>query len=154
MCRIDELRAAGDALDVVLRDAKRFVGKAALAGARHLVLVADDDAAARELLASRLRDLGFRVEEAGDGVDAVAKAATLRPDVIVMDYAMPGMNGGDAARQIAADPNTRTIPVLLLSDYPEVVPREVRLGCAAFLIKPCEPEELASLLHLMVAATR
>jgi CheY-like chemotaxis protein len=152
--RIEELRAAGEALDVVLRDAKRFVGKAALAGARHLVLVVDDDADARELLAIRLRDLGFRVEEAGDGVDAVEKAATLRPDVIVMDYAMPRMNGGDAARQMAADPHTQSIPVLLLSGYPEVVPREVRLGCAAFLAKPCDPEELASLLHLMIAATQ
>jgi CheY-like chemotaxis protein len=152
--RIEELRAAGEALDVVLRDAKRFVGKVALAGARHLVLVVDDDADAREQLATGLRDLGFRVEEAGDGTDAVVKAHTLRPEVIVMDYEMPRMNGGDAARQIAADPSTQGIPVLLLTGYPEVVPRKVRLGCAAFLAKPCEPEELGSLLHLMIAATQ
>ncbi len=154
MSRIEELRSAGEALDVVLRDAKRFVGKAALAGARHLVLVVDDDDDMRALLATRLRDLGFRVEEASDGVDAVAKAATLRPDVVVMDYSMPRMNGGDAARQIAADPRTHDIPVLLLSGHPDVVPREVRLGCAAFLAKPCEPDELASLLYLMIATTQ
>jgi CheY-like chemotaxis protein len=151
--RIEELQAAGEALDVVLRDAKRFVGKAALTGARHVVLVVDDDADARELLATGLRDLGFHVEEASDGTDAAAKVPTLRPDVIVMDYAMPGMNGGDAARQIAADPRTRSTPVLILTGRPEVVPREVRLGCAAFLVKPCEPQELGSLLHLMIAAT-
>jgi CheY-like chemotaxis protein len=154
MGRIEELRASGEALEVLLRDAKRFVGKATLAGARHLVLVADDDDDERELLATRLKALGFRVEEAGDGIDAVAKAATLRPDVIVMDYSMPRMNGGDAARQIAADPRTQSTPVLLLSGHPDVVPREVRLGCAAFLAKPCEPDELASLLHLMIAATQ
>jgi CheY-like chemotaxis protein len=154
LSRIEELRAAGEALDVVLRDAKRFVGKAALAASRHLVLVVDDDVDARELLAVRLRELGFGVEEGGDGVDAVEKAATLRPDVIVMDYAMPRMNGGDAARQISADPRTQGTPVLLLSGYPDAVPREVRLGCAAFLAKPCDPDELASLLHLMIAATK
>jgi CheY-like chemotaxis protein len=152
--RIEELRASGEALDVVLRDAKRFVGKAVLTGARHLVLLVDDDADARELLATGLRDLGFRVEEAGDGADAVAKAPTLRPDVIVMDYAMPRMDGGDAARQIAADSRSHSTPVLILTGHPELVPREVRLGCAAFLVKPCDPEELGSLLHLIIAATQ
>lgn len=151
--RIEELRAAGEALDVVLRDARSFVGRAALAGARHMVLVVDDDADARDMLAHGLRDLGFRVEHAGDGADAVAKAPDLRPDVIVMDYAMPAMDGGEAARRLAADERTRSIPILLLSGYPEVIPRDVRLGCAAFLAKPCDPEELGALLHLMIAAS-
>lgn len=151
--RIEELRAAGEALDVVLRDAKRFVGKAALAGARHLVLVADDDVDARNMLSLGLQDLGFQVAHAINGADAVAKARASLPHAIVMDYSMPAMDGGEAARQLAADERTRRIPILLLSGYPEVIPRDVRLGCAAFLAKPCEPGELGALLHLMIAAS-
>jgi CheY-like chemotaxis protein len=151
--RIEELRSAGEALDVVLRDAKRFVGKAVLAGARHLVLVVDDDVDARDLLVEGLQDAGFQVEHAADGADVVEKALDLRPDVVVMDYAMPNVDGGEAARRLAADARTRRIPILLLSGYPEAIPRDVRLGCAAFLAKPCEPEELGALLHLMIAAS-
>ena len=139
---------------MVLRDAKRFVGKAALAGARHVVLVVDDDADARVTLAQGLEDLGFHVEEANDGAEALATAPALRPDVIVMDYAMPTMDGGEAARRLAADAGTRGIPILLLSGYPEVIPRDVRLGCAAFLAKPCDAHELGALLHLMIAASQ
>jgi chemosensory pili system protein ChpA (sensor histidine kinase/response regulator) len=136
----------------VLRDAERFVGRAVLANARHLVLVVDDDDDARELLALGLERLGFRVEQGIDGDDAVPKADALRPDVIVMDYAMPGVDGGEAARRLGAHPGTRSIPILLVTGHPDMVPREVRLGCAAFLAKPCEPEELGSLLHLIIAA--
>jgi CheY-like chemotaxis protein len=151
--RIEELRAAGAALDVVVRDAKRFVGRAALAGAHHLVLVADDDEDTRSLLVVGLQELGFRVEQASDGAAAIAMARSLLPQAIVMDYTMPTTNGGEAARQLAADERTRRIPILLLSGYPEAIPREVRLGCAAFLAKPCEPHELGALLHLMIAAS-
>ncbi|HEX8793832.1 MAG TPA: response regulator [Polyangiaceae bacterium] len=151
--RIEELRAAGEALDVVLRDAKRFVGKATMAGARHLLLVVDDDEDARTTLALGLQDLGFQVQQASDGADAVAKARAALPDAIVMDYSMPTMDGGEAARELAGDERTRRIPILLLSGYPEVIPRDVRLGCAAFLAKPCEAGELGALLHLMVAAS-
>lgn len=151
--RIEELRAAGEALDVVVRDAKSFVGKAALAGAHHLVLVADDDADARGVLAAGLQDLGFRVEQASDGAAAVARARALLPHAIVMDYTMPALDGGEAARQLASDERTRRIPILLLSGYPDAIPRDVRLGCAAFLAKPCEPHDLGALLHLMIAAS-
>lgn len=137
----------------MLRDAKRFVGKATLAGARHLVLVVDDDADARSTLSLGLQDLGFQVEQASDGADAVDKARASLPDAIVMDYTMPAMDGGEAAHLLAADERTRRIPILLLSGYPEVIPRDVRLGCAAFLAKPCDAGELGALLHLMIAAS-
>lgn len=152
--RIDDLRSAGEALDVVLRDAKRFVGRETLKRGQHTVLVVDDDGEAREMLATALQDLGFRVEEAVDGVDAVTKATAALPDIVVMDYTMPTMDGGEAARRLAADERTRSIPILLLSGCAEMIPREVRLGCAAFLAKPCEPYELGSLLHLMIAAAK
>lgn len=99
-----------------------------------------------------LSQQGFRIEQAADGAQAVEKASALRPDVIVMDYEMPIMNGGEAVRCLAADDRTRSIPVVMVSGAADRVPREVRLGCAAFLAKPCSPDDLSTLLHLIVAA--
>jgi CheY-like chemotaxis protein len=150
--RIEELRAAGEALDAVLRDAKRFVQRSVRSPTRSVVLVVDDEREVRDLLVQGLSNYGFRVEEAADGAQAIEKASALRPDAIVMDFAMPGMNGGEAARRLAADETTRRIPIVLFSAFADRIPRDVRLGCAAFLAKPCTPDELGSLLHLIIAA--
>jgi CheY-like chemotaxis protein len=150
--RNEDVRASGESLYTVLGDARRFAERSARRHRSRLVLVADDDADQRELLALTLREVGFSVEEASDGAMAVAKARALSPDVIVMDYRMPTMSGGEAARVLASDDGTRSIPVLLLSAVPDVIPREERLGCAAFLAKPCSADELGHLLHLIIAA--
>ncbi len=151
--RIEALRAAGEALDAVLQDARRFASRAARsARPAPVVLVVDDDADARTILATGLGALGFCVEEAADGAEGIARAQVLLPSVIVLDYSMPKMDGAAAQRQLAADPRTRSIPVLMLSAFADRVPREARLACAAFLAKPCTAEELGGLLHLMIAA--
>lgn len=152
--RIDQLHAAGDALDEVLGDAQRFASRESrrVRSRGRLVLFVDDSQDARDLGEAVLNGRGFHVEQATDGVEAVEKAAVLLPDVIVMDFDMPAMNGGEAARRLASDERTRSIPVVMVSGAAECVPREVRLGCAAFLVKPCPPEELATILHLIVAA--
>ena len=71
-------------------------------GSKRLVLVVDDSEDNREVYAQYLRLSGFRVESAVDGVEAVEKAAALIPDVIVMDLAMPRLDGWEATRRIKA----------------------------------------------------
>jgi two-component system cell cycle response regulator DivK len=142
--RLLALRAAGEVLDGVLRDARRFA-RAARARPRpergaHLVLVVEDQPEARELYQIALRSDGFRVAGAADGAEAVEKAIALAPDIIVMDFAMPGVDGGEAVRRLGADERTRSAPVLLISAFAERVPRDLRLQCAAFLSKPCDIE--------------
>jgi CheY-like chemotaxis protein len=122
--------------------------------AGRVVLIADDAAELREVLAIGLRHMGFRVEQATDGADAVAKTIALSPDIVAMDYSMPNLDGGEAARRLASDERTRGIPVLLLSSNRNAVPRDVRLGCAAFLDKPCNPEELGARLLAILAARK
>ena len=152
--RIDSLRAAGEALDAALREAQRYTERAASTEtSKPLVLVVEDSHELREAYALGLRYAGFHVEEAADGEEGVYRAKLLRPDVIVLDFALPRLDGGEVIRRLAADEATRGIPVLLVSGYTEVIPREVRLGCAGFLAKPCAPHELAGLLHLIVAAS-
>lgn len=119
---------------------------------RHLVLVVDDDSDARELLSLTLQDLGFRVELGRDGGDALPMALALRPDAIVMDYMMAIIDGSEAARRLADDARTRSIPVLLLSGDPDLVVADARPHCSAFLSKPCEPAALGEALQRIVGA--
>ncbi|MGO9838422.1 MAG: response regulator [Polyangiaceae bacterium] len=116
------------------------------------MLVVDDQAETRELHEIVLRRGGFRVTGACDGADAVEQAVALRPDIIVMDFAMPGVDGAEAVRRLAADERTCSIPVLMISAYADQVPPDLRQQCAAFLSKPCDIEELSGLVALIVAA--
>jgi CheY-like chemotaxis protein len=150
--RIEELRSNGEPLDAVLRRARRLTARERSSARAPIALIVDDFAENRDLYAIGLVACGFEVHTAEDGAEAVDKALALRPDVIVLDFAMPNMDGGEAARRLAADERTRAIPIVMLSAFADLVPREVRLGCAAFLAKPCTAEDLAALLQLIVAA--
>jgi CheY-like chemotaxis protein len=149
--RIEELRANGENLQAVLRRA-RALPRRRTPGHVPVALVVDDVPENRDLYAIGLAACEFEVHTAVDGKDAVEKAFALRPDVIVLDFAMPNMDGGEAARRLKADERTRAIPIVMVSAFADLVPREVRLGCAAFLAKPCLAEDLAALLELIVAS--
>jgi len=109
-----------------------------------LVLVVDDHAEGREICARLLEQAGFRVATAINGLDGLVKALTLRPDVIVMDLAMPDLDGLDCTRQLATSSLTRDIPVIVLTAHatPEARASAVAVGCRGFLVKPLRPELL------------
>ena len=90
--------------------------------------------------------LGFAVITAPDGVAGVEAAAMQRPDVVVMDLSMPRMDGVTAIRGMRQDTRSRDIPVILLTGYPEraIGYGALETGAAAFLTKPCLPEDLAA----------
>ena len=109
-----------------------------------LVLVVDDHAEGREVCAHVLEQAGFRVATAINGLDGMVKALSLRPDVIVMDLAMPHLDGLDCTRQLAASSLTREIPVIILTAHatPEARALAVGAGCRGFLAKPFLPSLL------------
>jgi CheY-like chemotaxis protein len=103
-----------------------------------LVLLADD---ADEILESHgeiLRDAGYRVVIARNGEEAVAQALALRPDVILMDLAMPVLDGWEATRRIRDDLRTHHIPVIAFTSYGlrRYADRSAQAGCTAFVEKP------------------
>ena len=106
-----------------------------------LVLVVDDHAESREGCALLLAQAGFRVATAINGLDGLVKALSLRPDVIVMDLAMPDLDGLDCTRQLAKSSLTRDIPVIVLTAHatPEAKASAVAAGCSGFLVKPSMP---------------
>lgn len=113
-----------------------------------LILLVDDYADTRDLYGTYLRGQGYRIEEAEDGMQGVMKALDLHPDVIVMDIAMPILNGFDATRRLKQEPRTQTIPVICLTahDHPSQRARALEEGCIAFLTKPCLPGEVAAVI--------
>ena len=108
------------------------------------VLVVDDTVDTRELYAFYLRSQGFMVVTAHDGASGVTLARDRRPDVIVMDLSMPGLDGIAATRQLKADERTRYTPVIILTGYPlrAIQDGALAAGADAFLTKPCLPEDL------------
>ena len=108
------------------------------------VLVVDDSAHAREMYSEYLRHRGFRVATAVDGSQAIQYAVTVRPDVIIMDLAMPNMSGVTATQWLKSHPRTRGIPVMVLTGYPyEAIEQgALEVGAARVLTKPCLPETL------------
>src|ERR671922_2008649 len=102
-----------------------------------LVLVVDDYQDAREMYAEYLKQSGFRVEEARTGIEAVAKAQAVKPDCILMDLSLPGIDGWEATRQLKADQHTTQIPVVAITGHAsELASRDARAaGCAAFVLK-------------------
>jgi CheY-like chemotaxis protein len=109
------------------------------------ILLVDDVNDTREMYAFFLRASGFAVHEAADGVDVLALAVEFRPDVVVLDLSLPSMDGWSAMEGLSAHPETAGIPVVILSahTFPADEERAKQTGAAAFLAKPCPPDQLA-----------
>lgn len=102
------------------------------------ILVTDDDPTNRLVLAELLKRLGFLVDEAATGEEAVTKAVALLPDLILMDLVMPGMNGLEATRRILAYPMQMPILAVSACAFEEDQQNSRTAGCRAHLAKPVE----------------
>lgn len=98
---------------IVMEEPIPAVEDVAFAPAR--ILVADDNTSNRRLLVEYLSPYGFELIEAGDGVQALAQAREYQPALILMDIAMPVLDGLEATRRLKADPATANIPVIAVT---------------------------------------
>src|SRR5438105_11832683 len=111
-----------------------------------LVLIADDNRDTRDMYALYLSKIGYSVETAAEGREAVVKALTLRPDLIVMDLQMPGVDGWRAMRDLRVETKTAEIPIVVLTGHDfkgYLRASALAEGACSFLTKPCLPEQLA-----------
>ncbi len=118
-----------------------------IGGGRVRVLIVDDEPDNRELVEVILNWLGFVVELAPGGKEALAMIAKQRPHLILLDVMMPGMDGYQVTTAIRADPNTKDIPVMLvtaLSLHGAAGARARSVGAEEVLIKPFDRDELTS----------
>jgi signal transduction histidine kinase/DNA-binding response OmpR family regulator/HAMP domain-containing protein len=119
---------------------------AAKADGRATVLVVDDDASVRGLLARTLENEGYRVISAGNGVQALALAREHKPQAITLDVLMPKMDGWSALKELKADAALRDIPVIMVSVLNERG-MAIPLGAADFVTKPVDRQRLTAILR-------
>jgi DNA-binding NarL/FixJ family response regulator len=117
------------------------------------VLVVDDDALMRAGLRGVLSsdDRIAVVGEAADGAEAVARAAALRPDVVLMDVRMPGVDGISATREVLAAGEDVRVLILTTFEQDDYVFGALRAGASGFLLKRARPEELLAAVHAVAA---
>ncbi|MFT4049449.1 MAG: response regulator [Solirubrobacterales bacterium] len=120
---------------------------------RPLVLVADDNDDIRSLLETRLRTRGFDVTVAADGQAALEAALAEHPDIALLDWVMPIIQGHELCMKFKTDERTRAMPVVMLTARGE---REDRLlgmdlGADAYLVKPFDIDELVDTLNKLLS---
>ena len=108
------------------------------------ILLVDDEANLRILVSTTLDEAQYRIIEATDGTAALELARQQRPDLLVLDWMMPGLNGIDVVQALRQDPVTAHIPIIMLSARGQETDKERgrSVGTSAYLVKPFSPLEL------------
>ena len=119
------------------------------------VLVVDDDPVIQKLLQVNFEMEGYSVITAGDGEEGLAKAQAEHPDAVVLDVMMPKMDGLEVARRLKGDPDTESIPIILLSAKAQQA--DIQAGTATgaedYLTKPFDPLELLQRVGALIDRT-
>jgi two-component system, chemotaxis family, CheB/CheR fusion protein len=119
------------------------------------VLVVEDCPDTRTSLRHLLRRWGHEVAEAADGPAALSSAASVRPDVVLLDIGLPGMDGREVARQLRAIPGLEKALLVAVTGFgqPDDVTDCLHAGCDTHLLKPYDPLALKQLLNLRAQQT-
>ena len=133
-----------------LSPASRFAGDPIVA------LLVDRDKDTRQMYAEYLKLGNWRVDEASDGREALAKAIALHPDIVITETRLPGIDGITLCGLLRRDVATNTIPVVFVTGdaYPADIERAMEAGGDLVLTKPCLPEDLLSRLHVVLEASQ
>mgnify|MGYP001821810001 CR=1 FL=1 len=117
------------------------------------ILVVDDNAANLDVMLQLLEPLGYELAIATSGEKALRVADHFRPDLVLLDVMMPGMDGYEVCRQLKAEPATRDIPVVFVTGHSSEAEREqgLAMGAAAYLSKPVDPAALYSTVEELLA---
>jgi twitching motility two-component system response regulator PilH len=109
-----------------------------------LVLIVDDSPTEVHVLSGYLQKHGFDTAAAADGREGIDKARELRPDLVLMDVVMPGMNGFQATRELGRDPATGSIPVIMVTTKGQETDKiwGMRQGAVEYLVKPVTETQL------------
>lgn len=120
------------------------------------ILVVEDDADVRDLVVLSLQQAGFTVLAQSNGEAALAVALAEQPDLVILDWMMPGMSGVQVCQALRADPRGQHIPVLVLTSRAQEVDIDLGFDAGAndYMVKPFRARELVSRVDSLVAATR
>jgi twitching motility two-component system response regulator PilH len=115
------------------------------------ILIVDDSPTERHVLNDLLTKAGFEVVTSDNGEDAILKSKQVKPDLILMDVVMPGLNGFQATRAISRDPDTRTIPIILCTSKSQETDKiwGLRQGARDYVVKPVDRDELLDKINAL-----
>jgi len=110
------------------------------------ILVVDDSPTERHFMVDLLTKNGYQVVTAESGEEGIVKAKAEKPDLVIMDVVMPGLNGYQATRTLTRDDDTKHIPVFVCTSKSQETDKiwGLRQGAQDYLVKPVNPEELLS----------
>ncbi len=117
------------------------------------ILVIDDEPDAVELIEFNLKNAGFQVKSASDGAEALSKARSILPNLIVLDVMLPEIDGFEICKLLRRDPNTAAIPIIMLTAKAAEIDRVLglELGADDYLTKPFSPRELVLRIKKLLA---
>jgi CheY-like chemotaxis protein len=116
----------------------------------------DDERSIRVLCRVNLEIAGVEVFEAADGEQALEAVAAAKPDLVLLDVMMPGVDGWAVAERLAGDPASRDLPIVFLTALAEGIDREraLNLGAVGYIVKPFDPVALPGALTRLLARLR
>ena len=119
-----------------------------------LVLIVDDSPTDVHVMQRALEQHGLRTAAAADGSEGLRLAREMHPDLILMDIVMPGVNGFQATRELANDPQTRRIPVIMVTSKSQESDRVwgLRQGAVDYIVKPVATEQLVRKAQAAIAS--
>jgi twitching motility two-component system response regulator PilH len=119
-----------------------------------VILIIDDSPTELHLFQNMLEQDGFSTLVADSGEDGLRQAKASRPDCILMDVVMPGMNGFQATRKLTQDPDTAGIPVIMITTKNQETDKiwGMRQGAVEYLVKPIDAKQLVSKINAVMAA--
>jgi len=115
-----------------------------------LVLLVEDDADTRGMYATFFGSEGFRVVEAGDGLQALSQLAGEKPDVMLLDLGLPRLNGVQLLRFIRQQPRLADLPVVVVSGQLDLLNAAGEIAADVVCPKPCEPQELMRVVRAVL----
>ena len=120
------------------------------------VLLVEDNDLNRDMLSRRLQRRGYEILSAADGEQGIALAASEKPDLVLMDISLPGLNGWDATRRLRQNPVTACIPIIALTAHAMSGDREktIEAGCDEYETKPVELNTLLAKMEALLATGR
>lgn len=116
----------------------------------HNLIIVDDEAPFAELIKETQERRGFKCTIASTGEEALKLAESLKPDIILLDILLPGIDGKEILRRLKANPSTQGIPVIICSvtcKEKSQIQTLLEMGASGYVTKPCEPDDLANRLR-------
>lgn len=127
-----------------------------MADEKKTVLVVDDDPFISNIICEALQSDGYKIEKAGDGEEALAQIEKLVPDLVIMDYMMPKMDGPQVCRKVKDNPKVKHVPIIMVTAVADVKEKVQLLesGAEDYIVKPFDLEELLARVKVVLRRTK